>query len=384
MSAVPGPTNAPATAPADPADTPPDTLPADYFDGVSARARRVGLRLQARTLLVEGNGVMLRVPLAAVRWPERTRHGARVAHLQGGGSLQALDTGAWDAWARSGGVGESAIVTAQQSWRGVGVALMLLALLAVAGYVWGVPWAARAVLAVLPASVDRAVGDAVLRSLDGELLLPSAVPVARQQQIRSTFDAALARAAAANAPRAPPTPHTLRFHASPVVGQGPGARTRLGPNAFALPGGTIVVTDEMLQLLDGRDDILLGVLGHELGHVQRRHGLRLLVQATLIGTAASIALGDFSSVLAAAPALLGQSGYSRDFERDADGDAIALLRAAGIAPAVMAELFERLAAQRSGEGAKPPARDRFDLGIALASHPADAERIRRFRESAPR
>ena len=384
MSGAPSPPSTPATPPAPSAPSTSSTLPADYFDGVSARARRVGLRLQARTLLVEGDGVMLRVPLAAVRWPERTRHGARVAHLQGGGSLQALDTGAWDAWARADGIGESAIVTAQQSWRGVGVAVVLLALLAGAGYVWGVPWAARAVLAVLPASVDRAVGDAVLRSLDGELLRPSAVPAARQQQIRATFDAALARAAAANAPRATATPHTLRFHASPTVGQGPGARSRLGPNAFALPGGTIVVTDEMLQLLEGRDDILLGVLGHELGHAQRRHGLRLLVQATLIATAASVALGDFSSVLAAAPALLGQSGYSRDFEREADGDAIALLRAAGIPPAVMAELFERLAARRAGESAARPAPGRFDLGIALASHPADAERIRRFRETASR
>ena len=373
-------------------------LAAEYFDGLSARPRPVTLRLRRGELLIEGDGVALQLPVAEVRWPERTRHGARVAHLRGGGSVQARDAGAWDAWARDGGLKESAVVRAQQSWRGVIVAMLVLALAGAVGYRWGVPWLARSALAVLPLSADRAIGEAALRSFDGTLLQPSQVPAERQQQIRAAFAAALAHADPATAG----TAHELRFHTSPKLGSGPNARSRLGPNAFALPGGTIVVTDEMLQLLQGRDDVLIGVLGHELGHVRRRHGMRLLVQAALIGSAASIALGDFSSVLAAAPALLGQSAYSRDFEREADDDAIALLRADGRSPALMAELFERLAAQRPGAAAKKGepgggvdknapgggvdknAPAAFDLGIALASHPADAERIQRFRDAAAR
>ena len=140
----------------------------------------------------------------------------------------------------------------------------------------------------------------------------------------------------------------------------------------------------MLQLLEGRDDVLIGVLGHELGHVRRRHGMRMMVQAALIGTAASIAWGDFSSVLATAPALLGQSAYSRDFEREADDDAITLLRANGLSPALMAELFERLRAGRPAGDEEQAGRGAFDLGIALASHPADAERMQHFRDAAAR
>jgi Zn-dependent protease with chaperone function len=355
-------------------------LAADYFDGVSARARPVSLRLVGGELLIEGEGVALRLPVREVRWPERTRHGGRVAHLRGGGSVQARDAAAWDAWARAGGLRESAVVRAQQSWRGVIVAMLMLLAAGAAGYRWGVPWIARGALAALPLAADRAIGEAALRSFDGTLLQPSQVPAARQQQIRSAFAAALAHAEPALAR----TAHELRFHASPKVGSGPNARSRLGPNAFALPGGTIVVTDEMLQLLDGRDDVLIGVLGHELGHVTRRHGMRLVVQATLIGSVAGIALGDFSSVLAGVPALLGQSAYSRGFEREADEDAIALLRADGRSPAVMVELFERLAAQRPGAAGKPGEPGAFDLGIALASHPADAERIQRFRDAAAR
>ena len=71
-------------------------LAADHFDGVSARAQRVQLRIRAGELHVDGDGVALRVPLADVQWPERTRHGARVAHFRDGGSVRALDAAAWD------------------------------------------------------------------------------------------------------------------------------------------------------------------------------------------------------------------------------------------------------------------------------------------------
>jgi Zn-dependent protease with chaperone function len=357
--------------------TSPDALPAEYFDGASARARRVELRLADKHLHVDGDGVALRVPSADVQWPERTRHGARVAHLRGGGSVRALDAAAWDAWARAGGIAESAVVKAQQNWRSAAVAVVLLLLLIAAGFQWGVPWLARSVLAALPAAADRAVGDAALRSFDETLLKPSTVPLARQQQLRE----ALARAVARTAPEGRRLRYELRFHTSVKMGTAADAKTRLGANAFALPGGTIVVTDEMLQLLDGRDDVLIGVLGHELGHVRHRHGMRMLVQATLIGSAAAIAWGDFSSVPATAPVLLGQSAYSRDFEREADDEAIALLRANGLSPAVMVELFERLARSRKTE---PGRGTGFDLGIALASHPADAERMQRFRDAAAR
>lgn len=367
-------------------DSAPPTVAADYFDGVSARARRVRLHIADGKLRIAGETVSSSVPTQDVKWPERTRHGLRTAHLRDGGSLQALDAAEWDAWARASGIGESAVVKAQQNWRATTIAVVLLLVLAAAGYQWGVPWMARAALAALPPSVDRSIGNLALRSFEGPLLAPSTVPAARQAALRAAFDNAVQRAHG----QANPPAYELRFFASP--------RNGLGPNAFALPGGTIVLTDELVRLLADRDDVLIGVLGHELGHVRQRHGMRLLLQTAVIGTAASLAWGDFSWLLAAGPAVLGQNAYSRDFEREADGEAITLLRANGLSPAVMIELFERLAARRAFDA--PPGGDRsssapsgtpdsasdrpnsFDLGIALASHPADAERVQRFREAA--
>jgi predicted Zn-dependent protease len=163
--------------------------------------------------------------------------------------------------------------------------------------------------------------------------------------------------------------------------------SRIGPNAFALPGGTIVLTDELVRRVDADAAIVTGVLAHELGHLRERHGLRLLAQVGALGLLWSALLGDFSGLLATAPALLGQASYSRDAEREADGEAVRVLRAAGIAPTVMVTLFEKLAA-RDDAPSQAGARDGDDapswLGIAIASHPADAERIRFFRDAAAR
>ena len=369
----------------------PATTQAAYFDGRSARARPVRLEVAAGMLLIVGEGVSLQLPLAEVQWPERTRHGPRVAHLRDGGSLQALDASAWDRWAHAAGLHESLVVKAQQNWRSTLAAVLVLLVLGAAAYAWGVPWLGRSALVVVPLSVDRAIGEAAQQSLDSVLLRPSQVPAPRQQQVREAFAQAVARAD----PQHRWPAYELHFATSAVL---PGAhtadkdaprRTRLGPNAFALPGGIVYVTDDMLELLQGRDDVLIGVLAHELGHVKRRHGMRLVVQATVLGAVSSLVWGDFSTLLATVPVLLGQNAYSRDFEREADLDAVAMLRANGLSPAVMAELFERLAAKRaavakaaSGAAGKGGLLD-GDLGIAFASHPDDAERIQRFRDAAP-
>ncbi len=349
----------------------PSTLTVDYFDGRSARATPVTLRLMGDLLLIDGDGVCRREPVGSVQWPERTRHGTRITHLADGASLHCTDSLAWDRWMRAGGHRDSAVVAAQQSWRGVLVAVLLLVVTLAGVYQWGVPAAARAIVALVPHSVDAAIGREALASLDGRWMQPSELPPAQQQQLRAAFAQAVARLPADQAP-----PYELLFRASGV-----------GPNAFALPGGHIILTDELVALVDGDEQVITGVLAHELGHVRRRHGMRALVQVTALGAVASLVVGDFSGLLAGVPALLGQAGYSRDAEREADADAVATLRAAGISPRVMVRFFERIADWRRGEAAdedlgQGDGDDDSWLGIAIASHPADAQRIRFFEEAA--
>lgn len=364
-------------------------LSAEYFDGVSARAYLVSLHLDAKTLHIQGQGMDLSLPRCDVMWPERTRYGARVAHFKDGGSVHCQDSAAWDAWWRAGGQGDSWVVRMQQSWRWVLACVLAMVAVAVSMQQWGFPLAARAVVALTPHSVDAALGESVLPFLDQHVMRPSKLPKEEQDRYRTALARALLAEQKISGEAA--LPWTLLFRQSAI-----------GPNALALPGGPIIMTDELVQLVGRDEQVITAVLAHEISHVRRRHGLRMLVQVTLLSGLAALVLGDFSSVLAGAPVILGHASYSREAEREADQDAVTTLKAAGISPAVMISMFEKLDEYRRARGeekdkptapskqapkrdSKAEGRDGDEgswLGIAFASHPSDAERIRFFRDAA--
>lgn len=368
-------------------------LAAHYFDGLSARAQHAEVTVVGDQLVINlPAGHRVQVPLCAVQWPERTRQGRRMAPLPGGASLQARDVPSWDAWVAEHVKSDSLLVRAQQSWRGVAVAAVLL-VTAVAGlYVWGLPLAARGTLALMPLSVDEVIGQQVLTSLEGQMLHPSDLPQADQARIRAAFGQMVQRAYPRNPPawrlefrrgsepkprptgNAPPTQQPQSSET---------ARSTLGANAFALPGGTLVLTDELVRLVND-DQVVLGVLGHEMGHVRHRHGMRQLIQVSAIGAMASAVFGDYASLLATLPVLAAGMAYSRDAEREADDEAIAVLRASGISPLVMVKLFTALRADAQRATDSKDARDTSGdlLGIAFSSHPSDTERTQRFEQAA--
>jgi predicted Zn-dependent protease len=336
-----------------------------YYDGQQPLARPVRLRFEGDDLLIEGEGFTRRVPRREVRWPERQRHGARLSYLPGQGLISHADGPGWDAWASAHGLRDSRVVRWMQSWRAVGIALAIFVAIAAATWAWGIPALGRGVLAVLPRAVDDRIGEQAMAAIDGRGLKPSKLSAGRQAAIRKAFDEAVA---AAYPPDSRPA-YSLHFRAA--------GRLKLGPNAFALPGGRMVVTDDLAELLADAPDVTTGVLAHELGHVRQRHGMRMVVQASVLAVFTGWVIGDFSSVLAAVPAILGQQAYSRDFEREADGEAIAVLRANRLAPSRMVLLFERLDQWRERQSEESSGA----LPIAFADHPADEERKRSFREA---
>lgn len=353
--------------------TSPNPLQAHYFDGQSAKAHPVTLHLDAQHLHIVGEGIRTSVARADVQWPERTRFGIRAAHLRQGGKVQCADAAAWDQWLSSHGQRDSMLVRLQQSWRAVAASVLVLVALCTAMYLWGLPLAARVVVALIPHSVDAAIGEVALQSIDEHLMAPSQLPLAEQNRLRTAFTQSMATMPAGSLPE-----WRLVFR-----------KSKIGPNALALPGGTMILTDELVQLVEGDAQVITGVLAHELGHVQHRHGMRMVVQASVIGAVASMVLGDFSTMLAAVPVLMGQAHYSRAAEQEADEHAVQVLKAAGISPLVMVKLFTQLHALRAPpEETSPPANQDDTapsegvLGTAFASHPSDAKRIAYFTSQA--
>jgi len=139
-------------------------------------------------------------------------------------------------------------------------------------------------------------------------------------------------------------------------------------NAFAAPGGVVVVHAGLLRSADNAEEIA-GVLAHEIAHAELRHSLKTMVKGMGFRALVAVALGDFSgTALAEAAKNLTELGFSREAEREADRDGLRRLVAARIDPGGMVRFFEKLAQEQS---LTPPA--------LLSTHPATEERLAELR-----
>jgi Zn-dependent protease with chaperone function len=343
---------------------PPQPLALRYFDGRSSQSRAVQVVIAQHAIHVHSAldaSVLHTEPLKGIVWPERTRRGARMVQLASGGQLHADDAAAYDAWAAHQlPQPESWVVRVQQSWPGVAAALAVLVVALLAAYQWGLPVAARGITALVPLSVDEALGRNAMQQIDGRWMRPSKLPVETQTRLRERFAQAMKKAYPQDMPK-----YQLEFRKSTI-----------GPNAFALPGGTMVLTDELVDLVKD-DEVIVGVLGHEIGHVTLRHSMRQVVQLSVLQGVMSVAFGDYGSLITTVPLILGGTAYSRQAEREADANAIAFLNANQISPLVMVKFFTAMAQEQKTKNQTTP------LGISIIStHPGDEERIAQFRAAA--
>jgi predicted Zn-dependent protease len=168
-------------------------------------------------------------------------------------------------------------------------------------------------------------------------------------------------------------------------------------NAFAAPGGLILVTRGLVQCTANEDE-LAAVLAHEIAHVQLRHGIGSIKQARK--TEALMTLGSIAASAAPSPVSLSSlnslfgnaindmvqtmavNGYSRGAELDADQAALAILRQAGYSEAALASMLRAMGARLSpgsgfGKTHPSPAVRLKALGVS-GSVPANPVRQERF------
>jgi Zn-dependent protease with chaperone function len=351
-------------------------IDAIYFDGKSTRRHAVTVIIHKRIIAIRGEGVRRSERVSRLDISERLQHAPRLLRFADGACLEVAD-GALDKMLRANRFFDPRVVRWQHNWPASLLALVGVLAMLVSAYQWGMPFAAERIAMQVPAAYEKTLGDKELALMDGAMVGPSTLAQSDQDRLRQLFGALKRPAGARHAVR-------IEFRTSHV-----------GPNAFALPNGAIVLTDQMVRLAHD-DQAVLGVLAHELGHVERRHALRGIVQTAGVGAMLNAWVGDVSSVLAAFPTLLLDQKYSRDFEREADQYAIDMMRLNGASLEPMAELFEKFEAIRSGmavaddgadEAPQPDVRRRRpddarrtrDIADYLSSHPSDAERIARLR-----
>ncbi len=243
-----------------------------------------------------------------------------------------------------------------EAWHPRLAAVALICLLAaVALWRWGLDLLVALAMAVTPDAPVRAMDGGNMVMIDQVLAEQTQLDLDRQLQVLAIFDG-LVR----HAPPAPWGEYRLLFRDIPAM----------GPNAFAMPGGTIVITDQLIQQFED-DDVIAAVLGHEIAHVSERHVLAQLYRAGSIYLLVTLIAGDPGPVLQdflrEGNALLALS-YSRGQEAEADRLGVATANAAGHDGAALAEFFDALL-DEIGED---------ELGW-LSSHPALADRAAQIR-----
>ena len=341
-----------STSPSDP----PPSVAALYFDGRSARAHPVTLTLHGHDLHLDAAGLSRVDALSSVRLSEPMGQAARIITYDDGAHVEVRDHAALAVLLAASGQRDSAVV--RWAFQPRAVLGMLAGLLCALWLAWqfGLPWAARLAAPHVPDEVVSALSQQTLAWMDGGVMTESALDAQRQQALRGALDAM------ARSDRQLPT-HALIFRSGGAM----------GANAFALPDGTLIVTDQLVALA-GSDDEVLAVLLHELGHARSRHGVRMLLQGSVSALFMAWYLGDVSSLLAMAPTALIQAGYSRDMEREADEFAARMLRRQGLSPALLADMLEKLAAAHDRRDHSPDS-----LPAWLSSHPDTSERIAHLR-----
>lgn len=327
-----------------------------FFDGKEAKARPVSVIIRPEGLEISGgeafgaNGVF---PPGDLRFLEK--HGLGFVQLEiasmPGSMLEIRDPHA-SRWLETLGFGGKRRLAGMSLPAKAGSLLAVLFAVAAFMFFIGLDLAVEGALSVIPPKIDRMLGDAAAETLYESASAPGD-SVARRALERS---AAAVMAMTGN----PADSIRIRIVSDTSV-----------KNAFAFPGGTILVYTGMLRLLDDQEE-WLALLAHEAGHVHLRHGMRGIVRSSILGIGLSLLFGDLSGISAVvvdnAGTLLNLK-YGRGDETAADDFARDRLSSVGYPPGGLARLFRKLL-----ELQKHPAWAAF-----LSTHPATEERIERLR-----
>jgi predicted Zn-dependent protease len=140
-------------------------------------------------------------------------------------------------------------------------------------------------------------------------------------------------------------------------------------NAFAAPGGYVLVTRGLYEILDSEAQ-LAGVLGHEIGHIVRRHHITVMQKSAAISAGAQLAQARDRSVLVASLIGTGAEVFARALDKSAEFEAdqigVVLAARAGYSPYGLVEVLHKLSVRGSEDGS---------LALLFKTHPHPNERL---------
>ncbi|MGV3656534.1 MAG: M48 family metallopeptidase [Chitinophagaceae bacterium] len=213
-------------------------------------------------------------------------------------------------------------------------------------YAFVLPWIAGLIAGSIPVEYEKSMGKQLYASVKGSY----EVDEKRTAYVNSFFDEMK-------------VPSAYNIHITVVKNE--------VPNAYAMPGGYIVVHDKLLDGLTSYPE-LAALLSHEFIHIENRHSLRSLFSSMSNYIFLSLILGDIGTVTAIVVSHthhLKNLSYSRKLEKEADEEGVAILQERNIDCSGFVRLF-RLLQKEAGE----------EPSEWVSSHPNLKKRIRNIQQ----
>lgn len=236
------------------------------------------------------------------------------------------------------GSGRMGVDGATRAWsHGIFWVTIVLPMLLLGAIIWEHDRIAGWIVSLAPVAQERKLGEIVFNHTRAKLKLVDGPPAMMVREIGARLTAGSA--------------YQYEFHVAEDA----------TVNAFAMPGGFVVVHTGLLALASSAEEVA-GVLAHEVQHVELRHSLKGMAKSAGLAVMVSLVFGDLGGIASMGADLIGLK-FSRAHESEADAQGLAALVKAGIAPAGMRDFFRKMGEQ-----------EKLNLGW-LSSHPASEDRF---------
>ena len=205
------------------------------------------------------------------------------------------------------------------------------------GIHYGVPALTYKVAMTIPESMLIESGQEAMKNLDKKSFSKTKLSKKRQKELKKIFNNLL------------PLGHeklAYKLHFRDAQ--------KIGANAFALPSGDIIVTDDLIKI-SSNDDEVKSILLHEIAHVELRHAVQGTIKTSSLVLLVVAATGDITSLstlLLGIPALLLDSSYNRKMEWDADTYSLQRMKELKINPIVFSNMLEKIIVSQNEKVAK--------------------------------
>jgi len=333
-----------------------------YYNGKNNQSEPIDIECRHQNLTFTVNGNSFHFPLDKVKIPTRVGSTPRFIELPDGAMIESQQHQEIDQILTQFQKKDQLAHVLESKWSLAVILAIIFVITLFYSVKDGIPALAKIASKEIPYSWMKSMSQETLTQLDKKIFKASKLDLQIKQKVQADFQTLQEQFS--------DLPLKLQFRDGGII----------GANAFALPDGNIIITDQLVKIMDHHHQTL-SILSHEIGHIYHKHSVRSLLQNSAIALIVFVFTGDiqtFSSLAVAAPTALINLKYSRDFEREADVWARTYLKSQNIPLTRFSEALTKLKESKPRRNKKIKIKDDdsyIELDF-LSTHPDIDERIK--------